>query len=308
MCRLAPSAPRGLLLLAALLEVLLLPAAPLPPESCGAVLPAVAGPQKPDRREQSLVQLARSVSKKRAEVVLAEAAARAALNASAGSAANSTAGSSANSSDPGAWQGSIPLEDFGDLGHIGAPDVDPAELYDRSGLLVELHMPGASLEEIRSGSHGPLVDFLGKLHSALCAAAGVDKSRLVILGLHGRYQQLSGANSSGGHGEHLGPEVLVSLQLTPAAAPAMQASNTTEAPPTRIFSRLRGELQQEASALRRGDLGAILRGAHLSLVSLPASPFGATAGEVDKPTSLSAVMVPIGVSAAFTGVLAWLAT
>lgn len=310
MCRGAPAANRRLLLLlAALLEAPPLLAAPPPLGSCKAAPLAAAGPQTPDRREQSLVQLARNVTRKRAEVVLAGAASHVDLNASSSSAANSTANSSANSSDPDTWAAGIPLEDFGDLGGSGVPDVDPAKLYDRFGLLAELHMPGASLEEVRSGSHGSLVDFLSKLHDALCAAAGVDRSRLIIIGLHGRYQQIKGANISSDSGERLGPEVLVRLQLTPAAtAPAVQANNTTEAPipPTRVFGRLRNELQQETSALRRGDLGATLRSAYLSLVSLPASQFGAT--EADRTSSLSAMMVPIGVSAGFTVVLVWMAT
>ncbi|CAK0810071.1 unnamed protein product [Prorocentrum cordatum] len=258
----APAVLCGLLL-AALLEAPLPQAAPLPLERRGGGLPAAAGPRAPDLREQSLVQLARNLTRSRCEkgsdVVLAESASPAELSPSA----SSMASSSANGSDPDSWQRSIPLEGFGDLGGSGIPGVDPAKLYDRFGLLAELHMPGAILEEIRSGSHGSLAGFLGKLHGALCAAARVDRSRLLLIGLHGRYQQIDGANVSGDRGERLGPEVLVKLQLTPAAAPATQASNAAEVPlpPSRLFSRLRDELQLETSALRRGDLGAILRGA-----------------------------------------------
>lgn len=174
-----------------------------------------------------------------------------------------------------------------------------------TALVLEMHIPGATLQGIHKTDHGSLAEFLLKLHGELVSAAKVDERRIGILAIHERYQRVNAAPGTVGGKltdapKRLGGEVLVKFEV---GAPLPVGGG---AEPGEVMETLRNELSNPTSSLRRGPLGELLKDAAISLslspglASIPLSKRKAVA-------RMSAMALPIGISAAFTGILIWLA-
>mmetsp|Transcript_110573 Transcript_110573/g.195841 ORF Transcript_110573/g.195841 Transcript_110573/m.195841 type:complete len:415 (-) Transcript_110573:122-1366(-) len=183
--------------------------------------------------------------------------------------------------------------------------------YPGAGLLLELHMPQVTLRELHSASHGSLASFLLELRGELSKAADVDEPRISILGIYGRFKRLDGvgegflehvgrqASSSPPAATHVDEEVIVRFEVLPGWG--------EDAEPREVLDILRNELRRPNSGISSGPLGTKLENATLTLsapVGLGSLP---RAHEQRGMAHMSAMAWPIGISAAFIGVLIWLA-
>jgi len=168
------------------------------------------------------------------------------------------------------------------------------------GLLLELHLPGATLQQLHSAAHGSLAEFLRGLHGDLSTAAHVEQGRIAILGIHGRYRRVDPGftEKSFPMPQHIDEEVLVRFEIVPT-----KGSTLDEAA---VIASLQQELASQQSTMMHGTLGSIMQNATVTR----ALPDGIveTPQEVRRESAhVSAIFLPIGVSAAFTGILIWLA-
>mmetsp|Transcript_86140 Transcript_86140/g.184572 ORF Transcript_86140/g.184572 Transcript_86140/m.184572 type:complete len:390 (-) Transcript_86140:197-1366(-) len=174
-----------------------------------------------------------------------------------------------------------------------------------ASLLLELHLRRTNLQKLRSVGDGRnLAAFLLTLSQELSHAAGVDAQRIGILAIHERYQRLDPIEASWSAGGESLPavrsreEVVVRFEVTAAKI-------QTEPDPRQVLDILRTRLASPGSTLLSGPLGSTLQNATISLtlsdeiLSIPRRRRDAA--------SVSAMALPIGISAAFTGILIWIA-
>lgn len=187
--------------------------------------------------------------------------------------------------------------------------------YPGAGLLLELHLPVVTLRELHSGSNsrGSLAQFLLELRGEVCKGADVQESRVSMLGIYGRYKrfesgslfhslsehssELSGAHLS--PGSHIDEEVVVRFEILPGWS--------TDPDPRQALLSLKKSLNLSDSELSKGPLSAILANATVTLsapLSIASQP---RMVEHRGMAHMSAMAWPIGISAAFIGILIWLA-
>jgi len=184
--------------------------------------------------------------------------------------------------------------------------------YPGAGLVVELHMPKVTLRELHSSSRGSLAEFLSEVRKELGKGAEVQESRLSILGIHGRYKRsnddgffrLHSTHISGGMGhmvgsEHMQEEVVVRFEILPGWA--------QDPDPQSALNVLKQQLSSPDSELKRGPLGLTLANATVQLSSQASIASSSGMNEHRGMAHMSAMAWPIGISAAFIGVLIWLA-
>lgn len=173
-----------------------------------------------------------------------------------------------------------------------------------TSLLLELHLHGTNLQKLRSGGRGSLAEFLLSLNEELSRGAGVGRQRIAILAIHERYQRLDAIEASWSSGgeplpvTRTGEEVVVRFEVTPARI-------RTAPDPRHVLDILRTRLASPDSMLMSGPLGSTLENATISLTlsdEILSSP-----RRRREAASMSAMALPIGISAAFTGVLIWIA-
>lgn len=171
-----------------------------------------------------------------------------------------------------------------------------------TGLLLELCIPDTTLQQLHSSAHGSLAEFLHALHVALSTAVHVSERRINILGIRGQYKRVDPTPTKDGGivtlPQHIEEMVLVRFEVTSA-----DGNGTDE---RGILERLREQLATPSSCLRTGPFGHTLQNATVTL--------GLAWGIADLPRTkrdnvarMSAMALPIGISAAFTGILIWLA-
>lgn len=187
--------------------------------------------------------------------------------------------------------------------------------YPGAGLLLELHMPEVTLRELHSASHGSLATFLLELRGELSKAADVEEPRISILGIHGRFKRLdqegllristehAGSQDVPGQpvpSSHIDEEVIVRFEVLPGWS--------DDAEPREVLDILRERLNNPKSELQTGPLSSRLDNATLTL-SAPVGIGGSMPRNVEHRgmAHMSAMAWPIGISAAFIGVLIWLA-
>jgi hypothetical protein len=180
--------------------------------------------------------------------------------------------------------------------------------YPGAGLLLELHLPEVTLKELHSSSRGSLAQFLLEVRGELNKSAEVVESRISILGIHGRYKRYdtSGlyhmSSERTGHitgPSHVDEEVVVRFEILPGWA--------DDPDPRQALNVLTKQLHSSKSDLMRGPLGTILVNATVGIsapVSIATQP---QMVEHRGMAHMSAMAWPIGISAAFIGVLIWLA-
>jgi hypothetical protein len=180
--------------------------------------------------------------------------------------------------------------------------------YPGAGLLLELHLPEITLKQLHSDSRGSLAQFLLEVREQMCKSVAVPEARISILGIHGRYRRYdngglfhvrSERTGSIAGPQHLDEEVVVRFEILPGW--------TGDADPKQVLSILEEKLSSESSGLKTGPLSTVLLNASVTLSS--------PAGLGNQPrmvehrgiAHMSAMAWPIGISAAFIGILIWLA-
>jgi len=168
------------------------------------------------------------------------------------------------------------------------------------GLLLELHLLGATLQQLHSATHGSLADFLRGLQGDLSTAAHIEPRQITILGIHGRYRRVDPGDTEGfPMPKHVDEEVLVKFEIVPSKDGGLDEEA--------IISSLQLGLSSQQSTAMHGTLGTMLKNVTITRAL--------AAGVAEVPqrirqegaAQVSAIFLPIGVSAAFTGILIWLA-
>jgi len=170
-----------------------------------------------------------------------------------------------------------------------------------TGLLLELHLPGATLQQLHSAAHGSLADFLRRLQGDLGTAAHIEPRQITILGIHGRYRRVDPAGTERGFPmpKHVDEEVLVKFEVL-----RLQDGGLDEAA---VISSLQQGLASQQSQIMHGTLGTILKNGTITRSLAAGDAQMPTEVRSDRASQVSAIFLPIGVSAAFTGILIWLA-
>jgi len=180
--------------------------------------------------------------------------------------------------------------------------------YPGAGLLLELHLPKVTLRELHTSARGSLAQFLLEVRGELGKGAQVHESRLSILGIHGRYKRYDSDGYFRMHSDrtdhmagsqHLEEEVVVRFEILPGWS--------QDVDPRSALNVLRDQLNSSDSGLLSGPLGTILLNSTVTL-STPVEMASQSRMIQHRGLShMSAMAWPIGISAAFIGVLIWLA-
>jgi len=182
---------------------------------------------------------------------------------------------------------------------MGIPDVENE--YGKNafgtGLLTELHLPHVTLRQLHTKSKGSLARFLLDLRKELSSATSVEEERLNIIGIQGQYQRMDAID--GDEPVRVNEEVLVRMEL-------MDPESKEEKKPLDVITKIRDELLP-GGALTKGPLKDQLTNATINLSSATTLSAQHIEAERRGAARLSAMALPIGISAAFTGILIWLA-
>jgi len=175
-------------------------------------------------------------------------------------------------------------------------------------LLLELHLPGATLEQLHRAAHGSLAQFLRGLHDDLSTAAHVEPGQITILGIHGKYRRVDPEyTATGSPGpQHVDEEVLVKFSILPPRNGAQTDLQVGLDEAAFITSLQRG-LASQKSTIMPGTIGALMKHAIITRAFSGVGQLLPSGVRNQEKVQLSAVFLPIGVSAAFTGILIWLA-
>lgn len=175
------------------------------------------------------------------------------------------------------------------------------DTHSLGGLFLELHLPGWTLQRLHGTHGGTLTDFLRDLQIELSGAAGIGSKQLAILGIHERFQRLDyqtgplrRSKSAAQHAQRLGEEVLVRFSVQPGK-PGPDPLSAAEALQVAVMG----------GSLLQGKVGPMLQNA--TIAQSVTSRLTAPVTEKDSLQRMSAMALPIGISAAFTGILIWLA-
>uniref|UniRef100_A0A7S4QMB8 Uncharacterized protein n=1 Tax=Alexandrium monilatum TaxID=311494 RepID=A0A7S4QMB8_9DINO len=179
-------------------------------------------------------------------------------------------------------------------------DAPPAE-----GPLLDLRLPGWTLTKLLShwkggpGGRDSLTPLLHQLQLALSSAAGVHKSQVRVLDIHGSFKRVEESGRvlrSGGSGpaRRLGEEVLVRFCLE-----ANESARAEQA--------LHAALAEPRGALFQGRLRELLLNASVTRSSSSSSRFLSPQVEEDGVQRICVVLLPMGIAAILTGILFWLA-
>jgi len=180
---------------------------------------------------------------------------------------------------------------------------------------VDLHLPHTSLQELHGGEHGPLSRLLLRLRKVLSTVVGIELRQFGILGIKGKFKQegSSGAestqlrddqDSSALAAPRSHQEVLLTFEIFPPSSAHTAGPKNTSV--DKVISSLAEQLADPQSLLLTGPLASVLQGA---TVNLSLDDLDATSSSRRTRRSLarmSAMALPIGISAAFTGILIWL--
>jgi len=184
--------------------------------------------------------------------------------------------------------------------------------YPGAGLLLELHLPSVTLRELHSSSKGSLAQFLLDVRGELCKGASVKEPRISILGIHGRYKRydtaglftssrslVSDRTSQSSGPEHLNEEVVVRFEILPGWE--------NDVDPRKALTVLKEQLSSSQSGIWQGPLSTVLVNSSITLGTAFSTSSQHARVEHRGMAHMSAMAWPIGISAAFIGILIWLA-
>lgn len=174
-------------------------------------------------------------------------------------------------------------------------------LPDRT-LLCSLRLGEVSMEQLHAVAQGSVVNFLLGLRSELAKTKGLEHLQINILGIHGRYLRLPPQESSSGSSSllerpRMGNEVLVEFTVAP-----VDARPETKRP---MLEAINARLKATDNALLNSPFGFVLRNASVAEVSQNPALVSPPTAKKHEPTG--SMLLPLGVSAAITGTLAWVA-
>lgn len=164
---------------------------------------------------------------------------------------------------------------------------------------VELRLPEVTLRDLHSDSNGSLARLLLELRATLARLARVEERCIGVVGIHERYEQPKGNAEKASRESRQHVQVLVRLEVLPGSEPG--GPSAEEVVQLLIHTAV-------SSWHLEGPLGALLsnatlvRGSSAREEAMTAARHAQEQGEA----RLSAMALPIGISAAFTGVLVWL--
>lgn len=189
------------------------------------------------------------------------------------------------------------------LGAQAQADLRSKHAFNPDATLLQMQLPDITLQELHSSApHQSLVEFLAVFHDIVCNVTGVQKYRLNILGIHGFYQRDKGPYNvfhvtSLDADEtlpktHNGEQVVIRFAVSPA-----RDSNDVDG--LKALNALESQLKNPNSKLMISPLQGILKDA-----TVYPTPRKSHVGDADQRRSvLSAMALPFGVSALFTGIL-----
>lgn len=177
-----------------------------------------------------------------------------------------------------------------------------AERYDviPQGWLLELHLHGITLKDLRRNTKSSVTEFLLPLHSELSR----NLRSLSVLGIHERFQQRQERlpNQFGDEAEavpaRMSQEVIVRFEAVPKQAAGQM--------PEEVMQTLAAQLDDPACSLHNERFGFALANTSFTQASAPDLVASKVDVQADAKT-WSAMALPIGISATFTGILLWLA-
>lgn len=155
--------------------------------------------------------------------------------------------------------------------------------------MLELHLHNTTIQQLHKKAKGSVMSFLQTLHEEFAKAEGLKHYQIKILGIHGRYTVREGP--------HFHDEVLVMFSVAPQAKDGARRW---------IIEALNARLNATDNSVHESAFGFALRNASI-VEGSATSRFATRVGNKQEVTQVSTMMLPIGISAAFTGMLVWLA-
>lgn len=163
--------------------------------------------------------------------------------------------------------------------------------------ILELHLHNVTMQQLRKSLKTSVVDLLMGLHREFVKASGLEHFQIKILGIHGRYLVHASPTGRQPHGDE---EVVVKFSVAPVEAKAGERDWLLEALNERLSSPDNSLLASSIAFAFHNTSVVEAQGGSASLAS--SRLYGKhAAGQVGP------LLLPIAVSAAFTGVLVWLA-
>lgn len=186
----------------------------------------------------------------------------------------------------------IPEPVFGGLQPHGKDS--PWELqHFYEGLPLELHLHETTLQSVHSAARTSLAELLLLVLRDLRQAAGIGGQEIRMLGIHGVYQSDDASSNS-----RKDEEVVVRFAVLPRGGSQLF--------PEQVVGALNARLNSPSSALRASPFAYALRNATI-VVGQPRATEVAAQRKQEDIVRLGAMALPIAISAAFTGLLIWLA-
>jgi len=189
----------------------------------------------------------------------------------------------------------------------GSAHFNPA-YYSEGEQVAELHLPHFTLTSLASSYQGPLAGFLTDLLQILANMSDVSKERIGILGLHGKFKKVSkaqlpslGEDSASTTQQRAHEEVVVRFHI-------QDTGKENETSKKQVLSRLHAAILSPTSPLRIGPLANVMHNCTISVFAPgEKEQLPHTEMREETATRVSSMVLPIGISAAFTAVLIWLA-
>lgn len=175
------------------------------------------------------------------------------------------------------------------------PLFDPYGTAAEVGALAELRLPSVTLRQLHGMAQGSLARFLLDLRTDLGEGARVPSRRIDILSIHERYQKAVEKK-----GKHHGEEVVVRFAVLPGE------TGHERPEPHEALDFLKEDLARDFAGVRVSGLD-LSNASVEERLGAPGMEARAAMEEKEGVARLAALSVPIGISAAFTGILIWLA-
>lgn len=175
----------------------------------------------------------------------------------------------------------------------GPTPTDPPQQDPSDGIELELHLPGVTLKELHDSARKSVAEFLLALQAEL--SRGRQDTEFTVIGLSQRYR----LDTSGEQPVQRDTEIVVKIW-------AKLTQNDGQRNQVEVIDALSGRLADPACTLQNSTFSFAMQNLSITtsnpLGSLPVAAMGATGTQ-----ALSEMVLPIVISAAFTGILLWLA-
>lgn len=172
----------------------------------------------------------------------------------------------------------------------------PGALFSEPSVAFVLHLHDVSIQQLRKHASGSMVSFLLNLHDEFSKAQGLEHFHIKVLGINGRYLI---QDRRSGPKPHTDNEVLVKFSVAPVE-PRPGGQHW-------IIEALSKRLRASDNALLASPLAFALRNVTIVEASGKSTMVSPRLDGRHAAAQVGPMLLPIAVSAAFTGVLVWLA-